>query len=438
MGKSIINKHVETSELLKKEMFNEDVSKAKGEIIIVNDDNDPSVYILNNKEEIVKISANEDKINASISELQSGITEITNDVAGLTNDLSGLTDNVNALTDTIEFISGITKVTYQELVTLRGNSSLIPGHRYRIIDYQTIVRKTLTTTTAENVFDVIVEATSENTLSEDAKACLREGDTYFSYSDANLDAWELKYCLDNDRTRFDWTNTTNGKGVIYYMKDEWHNECPYDFKNIKYKVDDKWCYTFSHFESDDLIIDLSLSGISHNNVIKPYFNSKKYLLNNIMLISKHDKKITCGYNTFDINCKNITLGANCNRNTFGKICSNITLGSGCTYNTFGTGCNGITAIYVENDNNNETLLNNFDKNEFGANIESLIIKYIKKDDDDFDNTQTSKIQNYKFANSLTGEIILEDNDAFNRNYITNVAINSSGTIKQYCEADLIA
>ena len=30
-----------------------------------------------------------------------------------------------------------------------------------------------------------------------------------------------------------------GKGVIYYMKDEWNNECPYDFKNIlfrRYKV----------------------------------------------------------------------------------------------------------------------------------------------------------------------------------------------------------
>lgn len=26
-----------------------------------------------------------------------------------------------------------------------------------------------------------------------------------------------------------------GKGVIYYMKDEWNNECPYDFKNIQFK-----------------------------------------------------------------------------------------------------------------------------------------------------------------------------------------------------------
>jgi hypothetical protein len=49
-----------------------------------------------------------------------------------------------------------------------------------------------------------------------------------------LEAWELKYCLDNDRQRFTWADL-NGKGVIYYMKDEFGNECPYDFKNILFK-----------------------------------------------------------------------------------------------------------------------------------------------------------------------------------------------------------
>jgi hypothetical protein len=26
----------------------------------------------------------------------------------------------------------------------------------------------------------------------------------------------------------------SGKGIIYYMKDEYNNECPYDFKNIQF------------------------------------------------------------------------------------------------------------------------------------------------------------------------------------------------------------
>jgi hypothetical protein len=34
-------------------------------------------------------------------------------------------------------------------------------------------------------------------------------------------------------TRFEWA-TEKGKGVIYYMKDEWGNEAPYDFKNIQF------------------------------------------------------------------------------------------------------------------------------------------------------------------------------------------------------------
>ena len=49
---------------------------------------------------------------------------------------------------------------------------------------------------------------------------------------ANIPAWELKYCLDNDTERFAWADDEQGKGIIYYMKDEWNNECPYDFKNI--------------------------------------------------------------------------------------------------------------------------------------------------------------------------------------------------------------
>lgn len=51
-------------------------------------------------------------------------------------------------------------------------------------------------------------------------------------ANAKLNAWEIKYCLDNDTTRFNWADDVNGKGVIYYMKDEFNNEAEYDFKNI--------------------------------------------------------------------------------------------------------------------------------------------------------------------------------------------------------------
>lgn len=212
--------------------------------------------------------------------------------------------------------------TWADLKTLRDNSQLVAGQWYRITDY-------VTTTVQENTqsaghqFDVIVRADSTNVLNENAYAALHSGDTYFSTAGANLAAWELKYCLDNDTTKFAWaknylsspmshqkmlkvfdpsggnyiyirypdlddvnghawvyekdgdemslvdyvnssvenldttdiiytsselvqigdvldmsgtnvtvTDVSYCKGVIYWMRDEWGNECPYDFKNI--------------------------------------------------------------------------------------------------------------------------------------------------------------------------------------------------------------
>lgn len=134
----------------------------------------------------------------------------------------------------------ITNVTYQQLVTLKNNSGLIPGNKYRIIDYVTTFGNgTLIYQgmyihlykSAEHQFDIIVTALSENTLSSNAKATIHEGDTYFANSD--LDSWELKYDVNNDTTKYSFASAT-GKGVIYWMKDEFNNECEYDFKNLMY------------------------------------------------------------------------------------------------------------------------------------------------------------------------------------------------------------
>ena len=122
---------------------------------------------------------------------------------------------------------------WAELKALRDEAGLSPGTYYRITDY-------VATTTQENTrsaghaFDIIVVATGPDSLSEDAIAILHEGDTYFSDAGARLEAWSLKYCLDNS-PRFAWADSDNGKGVIWWMRDEWGNEAPYDFKNIQFK-----------------------------------------------------------------------------------------------------------------------------------------------------------------------------------------------------------
>ena len=131
--------------------------------------------------------------------------------------------------------SSIKEITYSELKEMRDNDKLSPGTLYRITDY-------ICTTTQENTisagnkFDVIVLATSVNTLSEQARAINhtpQEGETDY-FANNNLSAWQIWYCLDNDTNRFTWADSTNGKGVIYRMIDEWGNECGYDFKNIMY------------------------------------------------------------------------------------------------------------------------------------------------------------------------------------------------------------
>ncbi len=124
-------------------------------------------------------------------------------------------------------------LTYSELKTLRDNGQLLSGQWYRITDFVTVVSYTYVQS-AGNAFDILVFAVESNKLSETAFACRHSGDTYFANS--KLEAWELRYCLDNDRTRFIWANASTGKGVIYYMKDEFNNSAPYDFKNIKFRA----------------------------------------------------------------------------------------------------------------------------------------------------------------------------------------------------------
>ena len=127
---------------------------------------------------------------------------------------------------------GVTPIAYSELKNLRDNNQLTPGAWYRITDYQCTTSQE-NTQSAGHQFDIIVVADSTNKLNENAYAAIHTGNTYFQNS--KLESWQLKYSIDNDTNRFAWANDTNGKGVIYYMKDELNNECPYDFKNIQFK-----------------------------------------------------------------------------------------------------------------------------------------------------------------------------------------------------------
>lgn len=273
--------------------------------------------------------------------------------------------------------------------------SLVPGAKYRITDFVTTIpsdyKQTHNTipnqfdilgrnsennkiTSAGHSFDIIVTALTEHSLSEDAKACMHKGDDYFDNS--NLDAWELKYCINNDKTRFDWADDVNGKGVIYYMKDEHGNECPYDFKNILYYGH----YTFDVAEYDTngkyfvptvstkvATEDASIStatrnAVALNNSISKYSYLTYYdgnkknepqTLNNIVCIFNKEYltnfanlgDLIISGNVFGLNDNNIILYMP-RRNKFEENCFNIFIvGSGCSSNEFGKDCNNIYISY---------------------------------------------------------------------------------------------
>lgn len=406
-------------------------------------------------------------------------------------------------------------ITYSELKTLRDNSQLTPGQSYRITDFVTTTVQS-ETRSAGHAFDVIVVADSENTLNENARACLHDGDTYFA--DSNLEAWQLKYCLDNDTTRFGWADTTNGKGVIYRMIDEWNNDYPYDFKNIQYKrykcsdvvgpfdekyvgckhdntiypygsrfssstTDFQWCYTFNDNANvvDDEYSDASLTGSDYNNTMA---GDVKSLPNVVMgttcynttcgqgcygwtcCDSCHDwacgtdcylwacaynvRFWTCGCKCYqwvcDTNCYLWSCGNYCYKWTSSEKCYNWTCRNYCYDWYAGSGshswtCGNYCIAWVTGSwsGSTATAQNYVQYFNLASGTSYIGIKSSGSP------TSSAPLKNIVFKGGIMGSyssrlniVINTSNFPLNSNYEWIIAKNSSGTIKQYCEADLIS
>ena len=311
-------------------------------------------------------------------------------------------------------------VTRAELLSLRSNGNLKPGYFYRITDYACSTIQA-NTRSAGNVFDIIVRADSPTVLNEEARAILHSGDTYFANCD--LGSWELKYCIDNDTTRFAWADSTNGKGVVYYMKDEWGNECQYDFKNIQFKrfaiteynkvpslvvdgdensygyyygamqldgesqvigdavygEDFEWLYTFAlkdlaagTWHDYTVVAHLGLKNDDGNEVTcygnklsqcRDEYNSGAgnlvTVLNDVVFMNCYSDLSDTASSDDYSYCNSNVLGDNCYSNTFGNDFRYNTFGNGCYNNTFGNSCYRNT---FGNDCGGNTFGNNFSKN----------------------------------------------------------------------------
>lgn len=186
------------------------------------------------------------------------------------------------------------------------------------------------------------------------------------YVGIDFSKWELKYDINNDTTKYSWADTENGKGVIYYLKDEWGNECYYDFKNIKFKRTQEWrtsypglssnneynfsetekyFYTFDYNGADDSLNQGNYK--CENNRIGKCMSGEKILLNNTLFfgngnsnnkLGENNKNNVFGYDTY-----NNIIGVNCQNNVF---CQKF------TYNQVGNGfknnyCSGTYFRYNE-------------------------------------------------------------------------------------------
>jgi len=367
-----------------------------GEIAVNFAEGYETLSLRNSNDDIVTFSCD----NAINKKMEDNERVVSNSLNNLNSRIIGLSDELHETAAELEEskISKIIPTTYKSLENDKNMGLLKPGQLYRITDYVTIITENMWQKSAGHPFDLIVRATSNNTLSEDAKAIQHEGDTYFA--DANMAAWEIKYCFENDEDKYSWANAEDGKGVIYYMKDEWNNICYYDFKNIlnlrtaitnftisngASNTDDirnifqyeastqkecyyyernsggtstnltyiqvstnpsKFYYTFSWVNENEEIQDASLiwpnlvdttknySG-THDNLISACLPDLPYIC--FISTYNYDNGSFKGIfgNKFDIDCYDITLCNDCNNNTFGNFCTKMLFGNGSSNNQIG-------------------------------------------------------------------------------------------------------
>lgn len=325
-------------------------------------------------------------------------------------------DGLDALYKKITNASPMTEITYANLVTAKTNGTLNPGSWYRITDYATTTTQA-DTQSANHPFDVIVLATSTNTLSEEARAIQHSGDTYFANS--NLNAWKIWYCLENDNVKYTWADTTNGKGVIYRMIDEWGNDCPYDFKNIQFKrqLDDEfvydtnngtdtWCYTFTAF----------VNGTEYDNSLGYTVSSNRVTVCYGNFIGQSDAVLS--FNTFIsytssindqasrnyIRMSNNSIGEGSYNNVFHGTWYSNHINDVCIRNTFYYGSYYYNNFghYFSDNNITTTMYDNTIGNWFHDNVINCVF-YYNNIGDNCNNTRFGSYgQQYNFFNTTIG------------------------------------
>lgn len=190
-----------------------------------------------------------------------------------------------------EIISGLIILSYDEFLQLQSQNKLIPGTLYGILNFRTIYssyeknKKGQYITWGKDInpskeYLLLARALSTNVISP--SVCL--------FSEESL-YWNVKY----DPVQETLPDGEKTMGRILYLEDENLNKATYDFKNIKFKYNNKLYYTFS----DENGLDNSLN--CYNNDICFSYN---------LIITNSVNNLHCSYSNIFISGINLTDNTN--------------------------------------------------------------------------------------------------------------------------------
>ena len=163
-------------------------------------------------------------------------------------------------------IMEVIHTTYSELVALKSSSSLKPNTEYAIMDYCfTSNQNGQIPMTNKGGFAVVVRTNENGELKHKARAMYGTLTEENSFDQRGIERWELMYDIENDTSKYAWADAATGKGVVYYLRDEWNNEAYFDFKTLAISVQGFLIGIFTTY--NDPTIDISSNGVAYNNKI---------------------------------------------------------------------------------------------------------------------------------------------------------------------------
>lgn len=172
--------------------------------------------------------------------------------------------------------------TYSELVALKNSSSLKPNTEYAIMDYCfTSNQNGQIPMTNKGGFAVVVRTNENGELKHKARAMYGTLTEENSFDQRGIERWELMYDIENDTSKYAWADEATGKGVVYYLRDEWNNEAYFDFKTLAISMQGLAISIFITY--NDPTIDISSNGVAYNNKILTTASLKQIPL--LMLIT---------------------------------------------------------------------------------------------------------------------------------------------------------